>query len=99
VQVDLDARHADQRLVVHQGDPATGLDPVPEAFLGSAGSNRFAVGVVQRYSDLAAGRGLLAQQVVQGGILLVQEVGGIDQHADLLLGSAKQVPPQARWDR
>jgi hypothetical protein len=70
-----------------------------EALLGSTRPDCLAVSVAQRDSHLAASRGLLAQQVVQGGILLVQEVGRIDEYPDLLLSPAEQIPPQGDWDR
>jgi hypothetical protein len=48
---------------------------VAETFLSPSGSNRFAVRVAQRNPDLAPGRSLLAEQAIQGGVLLVQEAG------------------------
>lgn len=87
----LDARYPGKRTTVHEGEPATGLDPMAEPLFGTPLLDIRAVRVADRDTDRTPVGSSLSQQLVEPRVCLVQEDGGVHEHVDMFTSLGQQV--------
>lgn len=94
---DLDPWYSEQWSVVHEGEAATGLDPVPEPLLFATLADVRAVGVAKRKPDGAAFGSSLPKEIIEAWVRLVDEDGRVDEDVDVPAGLSEDV--RDRGDR